>query len=190
MESLGLDLGGGLGIGVSVMQNRSLSKRNSTMDFHDTPEEALFRAEARAWDRFCPMRPSNLRSRAEESQFRYQGLQVKTLFCCKAWPKKKAESGVGSLALAEKICGGGRKTHDRARYRVKRKALTPWLSGAFRSVMGCAAHSDGPGSETRAGKLLPRFASGGRNLVASSFSEPAGGIRPCCGLRHTAVRSR
>ena len=69
------------------------------MDFNDTPEEAAFRAEARAFlQRQCrTARPG------AEPVLRQSGVDAEAVKRCKAWQAKKADAGFRRHHLAEAI---------------------------------------------------------------------------------------
>jgi hypothetical protein len=76
--------------------------RNHTMNFDDTPQEAAFRAEARAW--IQANAPQELRAELELAGFGQPALRSgDVLKAGKAWQKKKQRRRLGLPALADRI---------------------------------------------------------------------------------------
>ncbi len=69
------------------------------MDFNDTPEEAAFRAEARAF------LAANARTASAGARpvLRLGGIDAEAVKRCKAWQAKKADAGFAGHHLAEAL---------------------------------------------------------------------------------------
>ena len=69
------------------------------MNFDDTPEEAAFRAEARAW--LDANAPKELEAELKQATFGSNPIRsVDPMAASKAWQKKKAQAGWACLLFA------------------------------------------------------------------------------------------
>jgi len=148
------------------------------MDFNDTPEEAAFRAEARAF------LDANATLKSEAPQ-RHE-TEAEHLTRAKAWQKLKAENGWACLNWPKEYGGRGATAMERiiwgqeeGRYDVP--------TGPFAIGLGmCGPTMIAYASEDQKRELLPRMAAG-EDIWCQLFSEPAGGS-DLANLRTKAVK--
>ncbi|MBV9512241.1 MAG: acyl-CoA dehydrogenase family protein, partial [Caulobacteraceae bacterium] len=77
------------------------------MNFDDTPQEAAFRAEVRAW--IAASAPRELEPKLRLAGFASTGLpEDQAIIAAKAWQKKKAAAGYACLTWSKDYGGGGR----------------------------------------------------------------------------------
>jgi alkylation response protein AidB-like acyl-CoA dehydrogenase len=153
------------------------------MDFNDTPEEAAFRAEARAWleANAEPIAPGELDSAASSER-----ITPAMVADAKAWQKKKADAGWACITWP-KAYGGRDATpmqnviwnDEQAKFR------TPV------NIYGIGVGMCGPtilvhGTEEQKARWIPKLLSG-EEIWCQLFSEPSAGS-DLAGLRSTAVR--
>src|SRR3979490_13255 len=82
------------------------------MNFDDTPQEAAFRAEAKAW--ISANAPKQYEEDLRKSSLgRTQIKGANILEAAKAWQKKKAEAGWACLHWPKEYGGGGGERHPR-----------------------------------------------------------------------------
>jgi alkylation response protein AidB-like acyl-CoA dehydrogenase len=153
------------------------------MDFNDTPEEAKYRAEVRAWlDANAELRGPDdgaggaLGERIDDA----------TLAACKAWQKKKSDAGWACLRWPKKY--GGREAtpmqsviwgQEERRYRTPPDIFGIGIGMAGPTLM---AHA----KEEQKLRWLPKMAAG-EEIWCQLFSEPGAGS-DLAGLRTSAVR--
>ncbi len=137
------------------------------MDFNDTPEEAVFRAEARAFlDEYATrddIRPPGERETRETflaRAKRWQKLKYEHGWACTHWP---SEYGGRSATPMQRVIWG----QEESRYNVP---TSPFLIG----LGMCAPTLMSYATEEQKRQLLPRMASG-EEIWCQLFSEPAGG---------------
>src|SRR6202023_476124 len=155
------------------------------MNFDDTPQEAAFRATAKAW--ISANAPKQYEDELKKSSLgRTQLKGANILEVAKAWQKKKADAGWACLHWPKEYCGPGATPIERAIMQREAGALGK-LSGVFimRPGMG------GPTMMAFAGEhqkrnCLPPLASG-EKVWCQLFSEPAGGS-DVAGLRTRAEK--
>ncbi|PZQ64746.1 MAG: acyl-CoA dehydrogenase [Phenylobacterium zucineum] len=156
------------------------------MDFDDTPQEAAFRAEARAW--IAANAPRHLEGELKRASFGSSAVESEDpLAAAKAWQKKKAEAGWACLHWPKEYGGAARTPIERVIWGQEEGAYGA-LSGPFIIGHGMC----GPTVMTWAGeehkrRLLPPLASG-EEIWCQLFSEPAGGS-DLAGLRTRAVKA-
>ncbi|MEW5684142.1 MAG: acyl-CoA dehydrogenase family protein [Pseudomonadota bacterium] len=154
------------------------------MDFDDTPQEAAFRAEARAW--IAANAPKHLEAELKRASFGSSAVESEDpLAAAKAWQKKKAEAGWACLHWPKEYGGAARTPIERVIWGQEEGAYGS-LSGPFIIGHGMC----GPTVMTWAGeehkrRLLPPLASG-EEIWCQLFSEPAGGS-DLAGLRTRAT---
>jgi len=150
------------------------------MDFSDTPEEAAFRAEARAFlDAHMPLKD---KSRAQVSR----AMTPEDVAASKAWQRKKAEHGFAGI-LWPRSYGGREGTpmqqiifgQEEERYAVPTTVFNQGVGMAMPTVMTYGT----PEQLAR----YPRPALFGDEVWCQLFSEPAAGS-DLAGLRTRAVR--
>jgi alkylation response protein AidB-like acyl-CoA dehydrogenase len=153
------------------------------MDFNDTPEEAAFRAEARAWleanaQRKTPdlVASDPLSQRVDEEAVR----------AAKAWQKKKADAGWACVDWPAEYGGRGATPIQRVIWmQEEARVRTPpdvFLVGHGMCGPTLMAH----GTEEQRRRWLPPLLSG-EELWCQLFSEPDAGS-DLAGLRMSAVR--
>jgi len=154
------------------------------MDFNDTPEEAAFRAAARAWleTNAEPKRPGDrdpdpLAERVDEA----------TLKAAKAWQKKKADAGWACIGWPKE--DGGRDAtpiqrviwaQEEAHFRTP-----PNIFLVGHGMCGPTLMAHGTPEQRR--KWLPKLLAG-EEIWCQMFSEPDAGS-DLAGLRTSAVRN-
>ena len=152
------------------------------MDFNDTPEEAAFRAEARAW----------LEANAEIKDPNDPGDDLLgertdpgTIAAAKAWQKKKADGGWACITWPEEFGGRGATPIQNVIWgQEESKFKTP------PNIFGIGIGMCGPtvlthGNDQQKKQWIPDLLSGER-VWCQLFSEPSAGS-DLAGLRTTAV---
>ncbi|HYE47603.1 MAG TPA: acyl-CoA dehydrogenase [Caulobacter sp.] len=156
------------------------------MNFDDTPQEAAFRAEARAW--LDANAPKELEADLKKSGF--AGVNVGNrdpLQLSKAWQKKKAEAGWACLHWPKEYGGRGASPIERVIW-GQEEGVFGALSGTFIIGHGmCGPTLMAWASEEHKRRLLPPMASG-EHIWCQLFSEPAGGS-DLAGLRTRAEKA-
>ncbi len=131
------------------------------MDFNDTPAEATFREEAKAW----------LATNAAQTERRSQD---NTLDDAKDWQRKKYEAGWACLRWPKEFGGRG-ATAAEANIFAEEESKYPVPGGVFTIGQGMAAPTlMAYATEDQKTRYLPRLASG-EEIWCQLFSEPAGG---------------
>ena len=149
------------------------------MNFDDTPEEAAFRQQVRAW--LDANAPKEMEAELRKMGF---GSSGPSLEASKAWQKKKAAAGYSCLNWPKEYGGGGFTPIQRVIW-SQEEGVYAKLSGPFTighgmcgpTVMHWAAEEDKR-------RLLPTTVSG-EEIWCQLFSEPAGGS-DLAGLRTRA----
>ncbi len=150
------------------------------MDFNDTPEEAKYRAEVRAW----LDKNATCKSEAKDAE------QAKTLEDLlkksKAWQAKKAENGYACITWPKEWGGGGGTTinnviygQEESKYAVTGSVFAIGLGMCIPTVMYWGS------DEHKARFVKPAVR--GDEIWCQLFSEPAGGS-DVAGLRTRAER--
>jgi len=154
------------------------------MNFDDTPEEAAFRAVARAW--IDANAPKELEAELKQGGFANNGLKsVDPIVVSKAWQKKKAEAGWACLHWPKEYGGRGATPIERVIW-GQEEGVYGALSGLFIIGHGmCGPTVMAWADEETKQRLLPPLASG-EHIWCQLFSEPAGGS-DLAGLRTAAV---
>jgi len=149
------------------------------MNFDDTPEEAAFRSQVRAW--LDANAPKRLEAELAKSSF---GSTGPSLDECKSWQKVKADAGYACPHWPKEYGGGGFTPIQRVIWNEEEGSYGA-LSGPF--VIGhgmCGPTVMAWASEEDKRRLLPPLASG-EEIWCQLFSEPAGGS-DLAGLRTRA----
>lgn len=156
------------------------------MDFDDTPQEAAFRAEARAWlDANAPRHRDAEVQRAQISPNDIVAEEMLDL--AKSWQKTKAEAGWACLNWPRRYGGGERSPIERIIWNQEEGPYAA-LAAPFRVGHGmCGPTLMRWASDEQKERLLPPLASG-EEIWCQLFSEPAGGS-DLAGLRTRAVRA-
>ena len=154
------------------------------MNFDDTPEEAAFRATARAW--IDANAPKKLEAELKMGGFASNGLKsVDPMAAAKAWQKKKQEAGWACLHWPKEYGGRGATPIERVIW-GQEEGVYGALSGLFIIGHGmCGPTVMAWADEATKERLLPPLASG-EHIWCQLFSEPAGGS-DLAGLRTAAV---
>ena len=153
------------------------------MDFNDTPEEAAFRAEARAWlDKNAKLRGPDdpavdvLGERSDPEIIK----------AAQAWQKKKAEAGWTCITWPKALGGRGGTAiqnviwnQEEARYRTP-----PNIFGIGLGMCGPTILTHG--TEAQKKRWIPQLMNG-EKIWCQLFSEPSAGS-DLAGLRSSAVR--
>ncbi|MCC6917558.1 MAG: acyl-CoA dehydrogenase [Alphaproteobacteria bacterium] len=155
------------------------------MNFDDTPEEAKFRAEARAW--IDANAPKDLYEELANQGFGGSAKgRTAGLGPAKAWQKKKAEGGWACLNWPKEYGGRGASPIERVIW-GQEEGVYGKLSGAFIIGHGmCGPTVMAYADEETKRRLLPPLASG-EKIWCQLFSEPAGGS-DLAGLRTKAEK--
>lgn len=155
------------------------------MNFDDTPEEAKFRAEVRAWiDANAPKHLDEMlststmgRSNIDPESFRAES---------KAWQKKKQEAGWACMQWPTEFGGRGATPIERVIW-SQEEGHYGILSGIFLIGQGmCGPTMMGFATKEQNEELLPRLASG-EDIWCQMFSEPSAGS-DLAGLRTRAEK--
>lgn len=156
------------------------------MDFKDTPEEAAFRAEVRAW--IDANAPRHLEDELKRASFGSNGIVSEDPIAAgKAWQKKKAEAGWACLHWPKEYGGGARTPIERVIWGQEEGPYAA-LTGVFTIGHGmCGPTVMSWASEEHKRELLPPLASG-ETVWCQLFSEPASGS-DLAGLRTRAVKA-
>ncbi|MBW2272615.1 MAG: acyl-CoA dehydrogenase family protein [Deltaproteobacteria bacterium] len=153
------------------------------MDFNDTPEEAAFRAEARAWleANADPLEPGEA-----GGDLLGERVDAAALKAAKAWQKKKADAGWACITWPKEY--GGRAAtaiqsviwnQEHAKFRTPANIFSIGIGMCGPTVL---AH----GTPEQRERWIPDLLSG-EKVWCQLFSEPAAGS-DLAGLRSTAVR--
>ena len=152
------------------------------MDFNDTPEEAAFRAEARAWleanaERIGPNDPP--RNQGES-------MAPEVVAAAQAWQKKKADAGWACITWPKEYGGRDATPMENVIWNEEQSKfkLPPDIFSIGIGMCGPTILAHGtPEQKTR---WIPRLLSG-EDIWCQLFSEPSAGS-DLAGLRSTAVR--
>ncbi|MGA1342457.1 MAG: acyl-CoA dehydrogenase family protein [Hyphomonas sp.] len=156
------------------------------MDFEDTPNEAAFRREVRAWiDAHAPW---HLEDELKRASFGSNGIVSEDpVAAAKAWQKKKAEAGWACLHWPKAYGGGARTPIERVIW-GQEEGVFGALTGVFTIGHGmCGPTVMAWAGEAHKRELLPPLASG-EHIWCQLFSEPASGS-DLAGLRTRAVKA-
>ncbi len=155
------------------------------MNFDDTPQEAAFRAEARAW--LDANAPHELRQEIEDAPFgRLQLKSVDMVQASRAWQKKKFDAGWAVLHWPKEYGGRGATPIERVIWQQEEGPYAK-LSSLFGIGHGmCGPTMMAFATEEQKRERLPRLAAGVENWC-QLFSEPSGGS-DVAGLRTRAER--
>jgi alkylation response protein AidB-like acyl-CoA dehydrogenase len=155
------------------------------MNFDDTPQEAAFRTEARAWiDANAPRQFEQELSKA--SLGRIKLLKHDIVEVARAWQKKKSEAGWVCLHWPKEYGGRGATAIERVIWQQEEGVYFK-LTSPFQIGEGmCGPTLMAYGSEADKRRYLPKIASG-EEIWCQLFSEPSGGS-DVAGLRTRAER--
>ena len=155
------------------------------MDFSDTPEEAKFRGEVRAWIREnAPEELFTALSNSGIGSIKQEGFDA--LAEAKRWQKTKADSGWACLQWSKDYGGRGATPIESVIWNQE-EGIYGQLSRMFIIGQGmCAPTMMAFASEDQKKRFLPKLASG-EEVWCQLFSEPASGS-DLAGLRTRAVK--
>jgi alkylation response protein AidB-like acyl-CoA dehydrogenase len=155
------------------------------MNFDDSPQEAVFRTEAKAWiDAHAPREFEAELSKASLGRIKLQKHDIVEV--AKAWQKKKSEAGYVCLHWPKEYGGRGATAVERVIWQQEEGVYFK-LTSPFQIGEGmCGPTLMAYGSEADKRRYLPKIASG-EEIWCQLFSEPAGGS-DVAGLRTRAER--
>jgi acyl-CoA dehydrogenase len=155
------------------------------MDFNDTPHEAEFRREARAW--IDANAPKHLEAELKQSSFGNSGLRSEDpIKAAKEWQRKKYDGGWACLHWPKEYGGRGATPIERVIW-GQEEGVYGQLGGVFTIGHGmCGPTVMAWAAEDQKRDMLPRMAAG-EEIWCQLFSEPAGGS-DLAGLRTRAER--
>jgi len=153
------------------------------MDFNDTPEEAAFRAEARAWLEAN----ATLKGEADgPSDVLGERVTPETIAASQAWQKKKSEEGWACLTWPKEYGGRGATSMQNVIWNQEEARFNtpPNIFGIGLGMCGPTVLTHG--TEAQKVQWIPKLASG-EEIWCQLFSEPSAGS-DLAGLRSTAVK--
>ncbi len=153
------------------------------MDFNDTPEEAEFRAEVRAW------LEANAEPRGPEDGGGVdlgERVDDETLRAAKAWQKKKADAGWACIRWPKEYGGRGATAIQSVIWGQEESKFktAPNIFGIGHGMCGPTVMTHGTPEQKEL--WIPKLLSG-EEIWCQLFSEPSAGS-DLAGLRATAVR--
>src|SRR5436190_14770657 len=156
------------------------------MNFDDTPQEAAFRSEAKAW--IAANAPKQYEEELRKSSLgRTQLKGANILEVAKTWQKKKADAGWACLHWPKEYGGRGATPIERVIWQQEEGPYAA-LGGVFIIGHGmCGPTVMAYATEEQKRELLPPLAAG-ETIWCQLFSEPAGGS-DLAGLRTKAERA-
>jgi len=139
------------------------------MDFNDTPEEAAFRAEARAF-----LSANAERKAGSRPTLRLGGMDAEAVKRCKAWQAKKADAGFAGLTWPKKF--GGREASPilQVIYNQEEEDFTV-PRGLFEIGLGMCIPTMMAYARPEQLERYVQPALRGEEVWCQLFSEPAGG---------------
>jgi alkylation response protein AidB-like acyl-CoA dehydrogenase len=152
------------------------------MDFNDTPEEAAFRVEVRAW------LEANTELRGPEDGGGVdlgERVDDETLRAAKAWQKKKADAGWACIRWPEEYGGRGATAIQSVIWGQEESKFktAPNIFGIGHGMCGPTVMTHGTPEQKE--RWIPKLLSG-EEVWCQLFSEPSAGS-DLAGLRSTAV---
>ncbi len=150
------------------------------MDFNDSPEEADFRAEARAW------LAENAEPKTPGKVYKYKRGEPELIPAARAWEAKKFEGGFSGIALPKEYGGRGETrlqqiifAEEEANYLIPPPVFSISHGMAVPTMLAYA-------TEEQKQRYVPATLRGDE-IWCQLFSEPAGGS-DLAGLRTRSVR--
>jgi alkylation response protein AidB-like acyl-CoA dehydrogenase len=155
------------------------------MNFDDTPQEAAFRTEAKAWiEANAPREFEAELSKASLGRIKLQKHDIVEV--AKAWQKKKSEAGYVCLHWPREYGGRGATAVERVIWQQEEGVYFK-LTSPFQIGEGmCGPTLMAYGGEADKRRYLPKIATG-EEIWCQLFSEPSGGS-DVAGLRTRAER--
>jgi acyl-CoA dehydrogenase len=153
------------------------------MDFNDTPEEAKFRAEARAW------LEANARLKGPDDRTADvlgEHVSDEAVQAARAWQKKKADAGWACITWPKEYGGRGATPMQRVIW-IEEESRFATPPGIFSIGIGmCGPTILTHGTEEQKKRWIPKLITG-EETWCQAFSEPSAGS-DLAGLRCSAVR--
>jgi alkylation response protein AidB-like acyl-CoA dehydrogenase len=170
---------------VGSLGSAHLRSKRFAMNFDDTPQEAAFRAEARAW--VAANAPKQFETELSKASLGRIALREHDIVdVAKAWQKKKSDSRWVCLQWPKEYGGRGATAVERVIWQQEEGVYFK-LTSPFQIGEGmCGPTLMAYGSESDKRRYLPKIASG-EEIWCQLFSEPAGGS-DVAGLRTRAER--
>jgi alkylation response protein AidB-like acyl-CoA dehydrogenase len=170
---------------VGSLGSAHLRSKRFAMNFDDTPQEAAFRAEARAW--VAANAPKQFETELSKASLGRIALREHDIVdVAKAWQKKKSNSRWVCLQWPKEYGGRGATAVERVIWQQEEGVYFK-LTSPFQIGEGmCGPTLMAYGSESDKRRYLPKIASG-EEIWCQLFSEPAGGS-DVAGLRTRAER--
>jgi alkylation response protein AidB-like acyl-CoA dehydrogenase len=141
------------------------------MDFTDSPEEAAYRAKARAWlEANAPKKPSTSTLMGDEGE-----LDLDDMARAKAWQARKAEGGYAQITWPKEWGGGGGTPIESVIFGQEEAKIGAGAGGYFTIGLGMCvptvmAFADDVTKQRFVGPALR-----GEEIWCQLFSEPGGG---------------
>ena len=153
------------------------------MDFNDTPEEAAFRAEARAWleANAKPLAPGEIKPNALAER----NLEPNVIAAAKAWQKKKADAGWACITWPVEYGGRGATPIENVIWGQEQAGFRTPVDIFTIGVGMCGPTVLTHGTDEQKAQWIPKLVSG-EEVWCQLFSEPNAGS-DLAGLRSTAV---
>jgi alkylation response protein AidB-like acyl-CoA dehydrogenase len=170
---------------VGSLGSAHLRSKRFAMNFDDTPQEAAFRAEARAW--VAANAPKQFETELSKASLGRIALREHDIVdVAKAWQKQKSDSRWVCLQWPKEYGGRGATAVERVIWQQEEGVYFK-LTSPFQIGEGmCGPTLMAYGSESDKRRYLPKIASG-EEIWCQLFSEPAGGS-DVAGLRTRAER--
>lgn len=137
------------------------------MDFNDTPEEAAYRAQVRAWLEENAPRGVKGASLGDEDESQMDA--------CKAWQAKKAAAGYACIRWPKEVGGGGGTTIQSVIFSQEEARMGVNLNGPFAIGLGMCIPTVMATADEETKKRFVPPAVRGETIWCQLFSEPAGG---------------
>ncbi len=141
------------------------------MDFEDSPEEAKFRAEVRAW----LDKNAKPRSKGDAGETMDENGAASTMAASKAWQKKKAEAGYARITWPKGMGGIGGTPMQSIIFAQEEAKYDVATGGPFAIGLGMCIPTLMTYGSDEAKKRYVKPAVDGDEIWCQLFSEPAGG---------------
>jgi alkylation response protein AidB-like acyl-CoA dehydrogenase len=137
------------------------------MDFNDSPEEAAYRAQVRAWLEANAPRDAKGASLGDEDESQMDA--------CKAWQATKAAAGYAQIRWPKEWGGGGGTTMQSVIFSQEEARMGVQLGGPFAIGLGMCIPTVMATADDETKKRFVGPAVRGEEIWCQLFSEPAGG---------------
>lgn len=151
------------------------------MDFQDTPDEAAFRSQARAW-----LRANAPPVEVAQSMTRHSKNEVAALAAARIWQAKKADAGWACIDWPTEYGGRGATAIQRVIWDQEEAIYTPPMSFFDIGLGMCGPTLMAWASDAQKQRYLPPLRRG-EELWCQLFSEPVAGS-DLAGIRTRAAR--